>query len=134
MRRGGEVVRRTEGERALARHLDEQRALFTELNNRAVERGRPMPYPDVGAAMMTMEIAKREDGNFLVTMRPERLEEVDWDLSGHAASVRASKPYSERAMRGFNQMSDGETRLMLEGNMICTVERSEIAETWNAYL
>lgn len=128
---GGAIAKRREGETALARSLEEQRALFVEVNNRARERGRPAPYPDVGAAMLSMEIQRSGDG-FLVRQRDERLEEVDWDLSGHAASIRASKLVSERTMRGFSQMTDDEARLLREGNLLCSVERAEVADSWGA--
>lgn len=126
-----ELARRESAETALARHLDEQKALFVELNNRAVGKGRPAPYPDVGATMLSMQIVKRGD-QFVVTKRKERLEEVDWDLSGHAASVRSSRSYGERM--GADKMSRDETRLFLQGNMGCTVEVGEISESWSACL
>lgn len=127
-----ELARRESAETALARHLDEQKALFVELNNRAVGKGRPAPYPDVGVAILTMQIAKRADGTFLVKAREKRLEEVDWDLSGHTASVRASRSYSERM--GGSSMSKDETRLFLHGNMGCTVEVGEVSDAWRACL
>ena len=126
-----ELARRESAETALARELEEQKALFTELNNRAVSRGRPAPYPDIGATMLTMQIVKRGD-SFVVSKRAERLEEVDWDLSGHSASIRASKSYGERM--GAEKMSRDETRLFLQGNMGCTVEVGEISEAWSACL
>lgn len=126
-----ELARRDSAETALARHLDEQKALFVELNNRAVGKGRPAPYPDIGATMLTMQIVKRGD-SFVVSKRAERLEEVDWDLSGHSASIRASKSYGERM--GAEKMSRDETRLFLQGNMGCTVEVGEISEAWSACL
>ena len=73
-----ELARRDSAETALARHLEEQKALFVELNNRAVGKGRPAPYTNVGVAILTMQIAKRADGTFLVKAREERLDEVDW--------------------------------------------------------
>ena len=126
-----EIARRDSAETALARHLEEQKALFVELNNRAVSRGRPAPYPDIGATMLTMQIVKRGD-DFVVSKRSERLEEVDWDLSGHTASVRVSRSYSERM--GGSSMSGDETRLFLQGDMGCTVEVGEISEAWRACL
>ena len=126
-----EIARRDSAETALARHLEEQKALFVELNNRAVSRGRPAPYPDIGAPMLTMQIVKRGD-DFVVSKRSERLEEVDWDLSGHTASVRVSRSYSERM--GGSSMSGDETRLFLQGDMGCTVEVGEISEAWRACL
>lgn len=127
-----EIARRESAEAALARHLDEQKALFVELNNRAVSKGRPAPYPDVGVAMLTMQIVKQTDGTFLVKARKERLEEVDWDLSGHSASIRSSRSYSERL--GGSSMSGDETRLFLQGDMDCTVEVGEISDSWRACL
>ena len=126
-----ELARRESAETALARHLEEQKALFTELNNRAVSRGRRAPYPDIGATMLTMQIVKRGD-TFVVSRRSERLEEVDWDLSGHSASIRSSKSYGERM--GAEKMTRDETRLFLQGNMGCTVEVGEISESWSACL
>lgn len=131
MRRHGDIVVRTDAEHALALELEEQKSLFTELNNRAVSRGRPAPYPDVGATMLSMQIVKRGD-QFVVTKRKERLEEVDWDLSGHSASVRSSRSYGERM--GADKMSRDETRLFLQGNMDCAVEVGEISESWRVCL
>ena len=79
----------------LAQYLEAQKALFREVNTRAVNAGRKAPYPDVDSVALRMEIVKR-DGRFVTRDRNKPLEFV-MDTSGNEkVVVGMSKTYAER--------------------------------------
>lgn len=120
-------------ERALAAELETQSALFRELNAKAASLGRKPPYPEVSYAVMSMKIRKNADGTFVVTTRAERLDSVDWDLSGRRASVSSSRSFSERMGYGRNgkpphQKYGDAFRLDVGGDIVNDAENLEVGE------